>query len=131
MHPTTFDGPGELTTQRLVLRTWTAAEAAAVVTGTSRPASWAPDFPAEGDRVIVGLLDDNPAWLSVWGHRLIIERASGLVIGSIGLFWPPATASWNLEGDRVDHLPVVTPASTPLRRPVREQRLDSPPLHIC
>ncbi|MER6304517.1 GNAT family N-acetyltransferase [Streptomyces sp. NPDC001657] len=78
----------ELTTDRLVLRPWTAAEAAAALDDTRSP-HWADDFPAEGDRVIAGLLDQHPGWLGEHGHRLIIERASGLVVGSIGLFWPP------------------------------------------
>jgi len=84
----------ELTTDRLVLRTWTLAEAAAVL-GDSRAADWAEDFPAEGDRLIAGLLDRKPAWLGEHGHRLVIERDSGLVVGAIGLFWPPSEG--NLE----------------------------------
>ncbi|MEU3777882.1 GNAT family N-acetyltransferase [Streptomyces sp. NPDC032472] len=81
----------ELTTERLVLRTWTAAEAEAVLAGDGRrPAGWAEDFPAEGDRVIAGLFGDHPAWLGPYGHRLLVERDTGLAVGSIGLFWPPA-----------------------------------------
>ncbi|MER5290749.1 GNAT family N-acetyltransferase [Streptomyces pharetrae] len=79
----------DLTTERLVLRSWTTVEAAAVL-GESRFAHWADDFPAEGDRVIAGLFDQHPAWLDAYGHRLIIERVGGLVVGSIGLFWPPS-----------------------------------------
>ena len=79
----------DLTTGRLVLRSWTPGEAAAVLDG-ARPAHWADDFPAEGDHVIAGLLADNPDWLGEYGHRQVIERDSGLVVGSIGLFWPPA-----------------------------------------
>ncbi|MYW46011.1 GNAT family N-acetyltransferase [Streptomyces sp. SID486] len=78
-----------MTTDRLVLRAWTTAEAAAVL-DDRRPAGWAGDFPAEGDRVIAGLLTENPAWLGEYGHRLIVERDTGLVVGSIGLFWPPS-----------------------------------------
>jgi RimJ/RimL family protein N-acetyltransferase len=81
--------PSQLTTDRLVLRPWTTAEVTAVADDT-RSAHWADDFPAEGDRVIAGLLAQHPAWLGEHGHRLIIERASGLVVGSIGLFWPPS-----------------------------------------
>ncbi|MEU1673002.1 GNAT family N-acetyltransferase [Streptomyces roseifaciens] len=82
----------ELTTERLVLRTWTTAEAITALDseGSARPADWAADFPSEGDRVIASLLRDNPDWLGAYGHRLIIERDSGVVVGSIGLFWPPA-----------------------------------------
>ncbi|MEV4434537.1 GNAT family N-acetyltransferase [Streptomyces sp. NPDC049555] len=78
----------ELTTDRLVLRPWDLSEVAAVI-GTARSVDWADDFPAEGDRVIAGLFGDNPGWLGAHGHRLIVERAGGLVVGSIGLFWPP------------------------------------------
>ncbi|MCG0066804.1 GNAT family N-acetyltransferase [Streptomyces tricolor] len=81
--------PAQLTTARLVLRPWTGAEAAAVLADT-RSARWADDFPAEGDRVIAALFAQHPAWLGEHGHRLIIERDSGLVVGSIGLFWPPS-----------------------------------------
>lgn len=78
----------DLVTERLTLRSWTMSEATAVL-DDSRSAHWADDFPAEGDRVIAGLFDQHPAWLGEHGHRLVIERESGLVVGSIGLFWPP------------------------------------------
>ncbi|MGW0752951.1 GNAT family N-acetyltransferase [Streptomyces sp. NPDC002587] len=91
MHSSLSKDLTELTTERLVLRAWTAAEVAAVLAcaGGTRPADWAGDFPSEGDSVIASLLGENPAWLCTYGHRLIIERDSGLVIGSAGLFWPP------------------------------------------
>jgi len=79
----------DVITDRLVLRSWTPGEVAAVLSG-ARPAHWAGDFPAEGDHVIAGLFGENPAWLGEYGHRQIVERDSGLVVGSIGLFWPPA-----------------------------------------
>ncbi|GAB3985111.1 GNAT family protein [Actinoallomurus acanthiterrae] len=80
----------ELTTDRLILRTWSTEEVTAVVNGT-RSAYWADDFPAEGDRVIAGFISEHPDdTLGEFGHRLIIERDSGLVVGSIGLFWPPS-----------------------------------------
>ena len=85
----------DLTTDRLVLRPWTAAEVAAVLEGARRP-YWAEDFPTEGDRVIAGLYSANPAWFGAHGHRLVIERASGLVVGSIGLFWPPSEGAVEL-----------------------------------
>ncbi|MFI9200580.1 GNAT family N-acetyltransferase [Streptomyces sp. NPDC053048] len=78
----------DLTTDRLVLRPWTADEATAVVAGDRRP-GWAEDFPAEGDGVVAGLFGEFPAWLGAYGHRLVVERDSGSVVGSIGLFWPP------------------------------------------
>ncbi|WP_223769134.1 GNAT family N-acetyltransferase [Streptomyces huiliensis] len=95
MSYSTATSPTELITDRLVLRPWTAAEAAAVLAGTPS-ADWADDFPAEGDRVIAGLLEQNPAWLGEHGHRLIVERVGGRVVGSIGLFWPPAEGTLEL-----------------------------------
>jgi RimJ/RimL family protein N-acetyltransferase len=78
----------DLTTERLVLRAWTAVEAATVA-DDGRLDDWAEDFPDEGDRVIAPLLAAKPIWLGPFGHRLIVERESGLVVGSLGLFWPP------------------------------------------
>ncbi|MBB4917112.1 GNAT family N-acetyltransferase [Streptosporangium saharense] len=75
----------DLTTGRLTLRPWAPHEITAVLDG-DRLAHWAPDFPAEGDHVIAGLLANQA---DGYGHRLIVERESGLVVGSIGLFWPP------------------------------------------
>ncbi|CCH30795.1 GNAT family N-acetyltransferase [Actinosynnema sp. NPDC047251] len=82
------DLPTDLTTDRLVLRQWTSDDVDAVVAGTRLP-HWAADFPAEGDLVIAGLFAGHPGWLGPHGHRLLVERDSGLVVGSIGLFWPP------------------------------------------
>nr|WP_232327880.1 GNAT family N-acetyltransferase [Kibdelosporangium sp. MJ126-NF4] len=79
----------DLTTDRLVLRSWTLPDADAVTVGHRQP-QWAEDFPADGDLVIAGLFGQHPVWLGEYGHRLVIERDSGLVVGSIGLFWPPS-----------------------------------------
>ncbi|MFB8350406.1 GNAT family N-acetyltransferase [Streptomyces niveus] len=83
----------DLTTDRLVLRSWPADEVAAVVAGESRLPHWAEDFPAEGDRVIAGFIAgfiaEHPGTLGPYGQRQIIERATGLVVGAVGLF-PPA-----------------------------------------
>ncbi|MFE2872240.1 GNAT family N-acetyltransferase, partial [Embleya sp. NPDC059259] len=82
----------DLTTERLVLRPWSADDIAAVLADVRSP-HWAADFPAEGDRVIAGVIADSCDDPTASGHRLIIERETGLVIGSIGLMWPPT------EGD--------------------------------
>ncbi|TMR29524.1 GNAT family N-acetyltransferase [Nonomuraea zeae] len=79
----------DLITDRLVLRPWAPAEVAAVLDGTRLP-HWAGDFPAGGDLVIAGLFAEHPDWLGEYGHRQIVERDGGLVVGSIGLFWPPS-----------------------------------------
>ncbi|KOT42572.1 acetyltransferase [Streptomyces caelestis] len=88
MSSSSASAPTDVVTERLVLRSWTMSEAAAVLDG-ARSSHWADDFPADGDRVVAGLLGRRPEWLGVYGHRLVIERDSGLVVGSIGLFWPP------------------------------------------
>lgn len=78
----------DLHTERLLLRAWTVAEASAVAEG-GRLGDWAEDFPEEGDRVIAPLITVNPEWTGPFGHRLVVERETGLVVGSLGLFWPP------------------------------------------
>lgn len=78
----------DLITDRLVLRPWSTDEIAAVV-GDFRMAGWASDFPAEGDVVIAGVIAGQSDEPHEYGHRLIVERQSGLVVGSISLLWPP------------------------------------------
>jgi [ribosomal protein S5]-alanine N-acetyltransferase len=73
----------ELETARLVLRPWTAAEWDAVAEG-GRLGGWAADFPdASGvehaDWAATTPLDGP------FGFRLVVERESGLVVGSVGL----------------------------------------------
>ncbi|MFC3493134.1 GNAT family N-acetyltransferase [Glycomyces rhizosphaerae] len=85
----------DLHTDRLVLRVWTAAEAGTVTEG-GRLGDWAEDFPEEGDKVMAPLITVQSAWLGPFGHRLIVERESGLVVGSIGLFWPPTDGAVEL-----------------------------------
>jgi RimJ/RimL family protein N-acetyltransferase len=89
--PTT---PGDLVTERLVLRPMTVGDAQAIVAApgapaTGRPAHWPADFPDEGDRGIAALLVRDPGLVGSNGHRLVIERSGGLVVGGIGLYWPP------------------------------------------
>ncbi|MGH3242133.1 MAG: GNAT family N-acetyltransferase [Spirillospora sp.] len=85
-----FTTSADLTTQRLVLRPWTAAEVSAVV-GGERRTRWADDFPTEGDRVIAGFIAENDGLaLGEFGQRQLIERVTGLVVGAAGLFWPPS-----------------------------------------
>lgn len=79
---------GQLTTERLVLRPYADADVAAVADGTRRP-DYADDYPAEGDHAIVGFIRKNPNARHQFGQRQIVERESGLVVGGVGLFWPP------------------------------------------
>ncbi len=83
----TTDGR-DLLTDRLRLRSWPTADTAAVNRDERLP-HWAEDFPADGDRVIAGFVEAHPASRGEHGQRQILERATGLVVGSIGLFWPP------------------------------------------
>ncbi|MFD0381606.1 GNAT family N-acetyltransferase [Streptomyces stramineus] len=70
-----------------MLRPWSPAEVTAVLDDV-RPAHWAADFPP---RATGSSPDSSPAAeaLGPYGQRQIIERDSGLVVGAIGLFWPP------------------------------------------
>ncbi|MEU6248839.1 GNAT family N-acetyltransferase [Glycomyces sp. NPDC047010] len=88
-------GAAALETERLVLRAWTQGEAVAVVEGGRRD-DWCEDFPADGDRSIAPLVAAKPEWLGPFGHRLVVERASGLVVGALGLFWPPKAGAVEL-----------------------------------
>lgn len=85
----TRTAPHDLVTDRLALRTWTAADVSAVLAGRRMP-GWAADFPAEGDRAIAAYIAEHPAALEEFGQRQIIERETGEVVGAIGLFWPPS-----------------------------------------
>ncbi|WP_280273837.1 GNAT family N-acetyltransferase [Nocardia wallacei] len=78
----------DLIGEHVLLRLWSETDLAAVRDGIRR-ASWAADFPADGDRVIAGMIAETPEWAGEFGHRLILERESVLAVGSIGLFWPP------------------------------------------
>ncbi|MFD7239121.1 GNAT family N-acetyltransferase [Streptomyces syringium] len=79
----------DLTTERLVLRQWSTDELSAVL-DDRRLLHWAEDFPAEGDRGIAGFISEHPECLrETYGQRQIVERGTGLVVGAIGLFWPP------------------------------------------
>jgi GNAT superfamily N-acetyltransferase len=101
---------------RLVVRPlpW---DAVVAITGGQRLDDWAPDYPGDGDVVIARLLRDvgpglapggaagvaGPAGVAgaagvagpvgagdwAWGHRQVVERASGLVVGGTGFFGPP------------------------------------------
>ena len=83
-------------TRRLVLRPvpWDAVQA---ITAGRRLPGWADDYPAEGDAMIAGLLfrAGPAAWPGAnqaWGHRQVLERATGQVVGGIGFAGPPGAA---------------------------------------
>jgi [ribosomal protein S5]-alanine N-acetyltransferase len=82
----------DIVTARLFLRLITAEEVSAVLLGQRR-SDWAADFPTEGDKVIArllartGLRADDEALR--FGHRLVVERDTGTVVGGIGFFGPP------------------------------------------
>jgi ribosomal-protein-alanine N-acetyltransferase len=80
-----------LETPRLLLPLITADDVAAVLDGPRQPA-WAADFPADGDRELAGLISRSgiptgPA--ADFGHRLVVERDGGAVVGGVGFFGPP------------------------------------------
>jgi [ribosomal protein S5]-alanine N-acetyltransferase len=87
---------------RLILRPWP-WDAVRAITAGDRLDDWAADYPGDGDVMIAGLLRDaqeaaggpGAGWSGgdaadeAWGHRQVVERASGLVVGGIGFFGPP------------------------------------------
>jgi [ribosomal protein S5]-alanine N-acetyltransferase len=73
---------GELGTARLVLRPWTSAESGAVAEGV-RLGDWAADFPDASGVEHADWAAEAP--LGPFGFRLVVERESGLVVGSVGL----------------------------------------------
>jgi RimJ/RimL family protein N-acetyltransferase len=79
----------DLQTDRLLLRRLTRIDVLAIC-GTERRADWADGYPTEGDREVASLLlasaYDGTEHL---GHRQVVDRASGLVIGGIGFFGGP------------------------------------------
>ncbi len=82
----------DIVTSRLVLRQVTDEDVTAVLSGQQQ-AGWAEDFPSDGDRVIArvlakyGMPADEEG--RRFGHRLVVERESGLVVGGVGFFGPP------------------------------------------
>lgn len=87
----TADPVSELSTDRLVLRSITTADVVAVVAGQRLP-GWAADFPSPGDREIAGLLSRTGVPTGAdraFGHRLVVERETGEVVGGVGFFGPP------------------------------------------
>jgi RimJ/RimL family protein N-acetyltransferase len=77
----------DLITDRLLLRAWTPEEVGAVVGGKRLP-HWVEDFPSKVDKIRSALFEKNPGWYGTHGHRQIIERESGQVVGGTGLFTP-------------------------------------------
>ena len=80
-----------LETQRLLLPSISADDVTALVHGR-RLSHWAPDFPADGDREIAGLLartgiPSGPG--ADFAPRLVVERDSALAVGSAGFLGPP------------------------------------------
>lgn len=85
----------DIATPRLCLRPLSPETVQAIVDARRLP-GWADDYPDTGDVEIARMLHGS-AWLrpeiAVWGHRQVIESASGLAIGGVGYFGPPARGS--------------------------------------
>jgi [ribosomal protein S5]-alanine N-acetyltransferase len=78
--------PDPVTTARLALSLWSAADVASIRAGERRD-GWHPEFPREDDVDAAGLWHDGDPW----GPRSIvaIEGGVGEVVGSVGFFGPP------------------------------------------
>jgi ribosomal-protein-alanine N-acetyltransferase len=75
-----------LTTPRLELPLWTAADIARL-RGGERAGDWHRDFPREDDRDAASMWHDGDPW----GPRSIV--LDGVVVGSIGFFGPPTPSA--------------------------------------
>jgi [ribosomal protein S5]-alanine N-acetyltransferase len=87
---------------RLILRPWPWDVIRAITAG-DRLDDWAVDYPDAGDVMIAWMLQGaeeaaggpgagragGDAADEAWGHRQVVEQASGLVVGGIGFFGPP------------------------------------------
>ncbi len=78
--------PVLVTTERLGLPLWSAADVAAIRSGTRR-AGWHDDFPRHEDVSAASLWHEGDRW----GPRSVVRGVTTL--GSIGFFGPPAPAS--------------------------------------
>ncbi len=80
-----------LETERLLLRTLTADEAAAIRDGDRIGRAWADDYPSDGDAVVaavIGEAGDHYDETAALGVLQILRREDGLAIGGIGFLHP-------------------------------------------
>jgi RimJ/RimL family protein N-acetyltransferase len=82
-----------LSTPRLLLRPYTTGTAQAVIDGDREGQAWSPGFPRDDDRdialmVVASESQDRMAFS--FGPRQMIDRETGLVVGALGFFGPPA-----------------------------------------
>ena len=78
--------PSVMSTDRLRLPLWTAADVAAIRAGTRSP-RWHPQFPREDDVDASSLWRDGDPWSS---RSITVDE---VVVGSIGFFGPPQPAA--------------------------------------
>jgi RimJ/RimL family protein N-acetyltransferase len=81
-----------ITTERLLLRRLTLAEARAVAALDREGRQWAPDYPTEGDLVVAGIAveaGEHYDESSEFGVFQVLVRDSGEVVGGIGFIHPP------------------------------------------
>lgn len=74
-------------TDRLRLPQLDAPHAQAVVAQDRSGRSWHPEFPTEDDRDAAATAARTPDL--TFGSRVVVEKASGLAVGTIGCYGPP------------------------------------------
>ena len=80
-----------LETERLVLETLTADEAAAIRTGDREGRAWAGDYPSDGDAVVAAVIGEAGEHYDETGELGVLQvrlRAGGDAIGGIGFLFP-------------------------------------------
>jgi [ribosomal protein S5]-alanine N-acetyltransferase len=77
-------------TDRLCLEVLDAATATSILASDRENRRWHEQFPREDDRdaAAMALRDTN----TIFGSRVIVEKISGLAVGTIGFFGPPDDA---------------------------------------
>jgi ribosomal-protein-alanine N-acetyltransferase len=85
-----------ITTDRLELRLLDEAALRAIVAGERDRQQWSEDFPREDDQDAARMTLGNRA--QIFGCYAIVERSSGLTVGTVGFFGAPDTAGTAMVG---------------------------------
>ncbi|MEV4491111.1 GNAT family protein [Micromonospora coxensis] len=83
-------------TERLLLEILDVKAARAIASGDRNGRAWHAEFPRQDDRDAASMV--SPDTDLTFGSRLIVEKESGLAVGTIGFFGPPDDAGTVMVG---------------------------------